>query len=103
MIGSLIKHLIHLAIYVIVFFGAVWLFLGMPPQETYTRSSEHLGKLFGRASKFSRDFGNTAIEMKHEADSQLQQASDRFHGKDPYERQAHRFDEMVGKGGEKLN
>ena len=103
MIGSIIKFFIRLLFYVVVFFGAVWLFLGMPPQETYGRACDNINKMLGRASNLSQSTQTTVSQMKQEYGTQYQHASDRFHGKDPYERLAGRFDETIGSGGTQVN
>ena len=103
MIGAIVKYLIRMSFYVILFFGSVWLFLGIPPNETYARAYQHINKMLGRATKLTQDTETTVSYMKQEADTQLQHASDRFHGKDPYERLAGRLDESVQKGGVQVN
>jgi len=96
MIGNLLRHLFHLAIYIIIFFGLVWLLLDISPRETYQRSKENLTNLSSRFGSFSN---RTLSGMKESAKTQAQHASDRFHGKDPYERLAERMDANVGRGG----
>ena len=81
---QLFKYVFHLGFYAVVFLGLVWILLGFSPAETVERSREHLGALFGRAGHFAGNMGQTLGEMGDVADRQLQSASDRLHGKDPY-------------------
>ena len=92
---QLFKFLLHLAYYVVIFLVLVWLLLGISPNETIKQSREHLGTLFGRAGHFAGNMGQTMGEMKKEADNQLQSASDRFHGRDPYAKLAEKLDASV--------
>ena len=103
MIGSFIKFLIRMSFYVIVFFGAVWLFLGLPPNETYARARDNINRMMGRASNLSQSTRTMVSQMGDSAETQMQHASDRLHGKDPYERFAGRLDQTVGSGGQQVN
>jgi len=96
MIGNLLRHLFHLVVYILIFFGLVWLLLDISPRETYRRSKINLSNLSARFGSFS---SRTISGMKESAQTQAQHASDRFHGKDPYERLAERMDATVGRGG----
>ena len=86
MFGKFFRLFFHLAVYVLIFVGLVWALLGITPKETYVRSRDNLGRIFGRLETFAGKVGETGISMKEAGKSQLQQASDRFHGKDPYEK-----------------
>ena len=99
MITSLIKFIIRMGFYVILFFGTVWLFLGIPPNETYVRAHDNINKMLGRASKISKSTQTMVSQMGQEADTQARHVSDRLQGKDPYERLAERMDASVGRGG----
>ena len=85
MFGKIFRLLFHTAIYILIFFGLVWVLLGITPTETYLRSRDNLGRLLGEASTYAGKVGKTGNDMKEAGNSQLQQASDRFHGKDPYQ------------------
>ena len=95
MIGNLLRHLFHSIVYILIFFGLVWLLLDISPRETYQRSKENLSNLSSRFSSFSN---RTLSGMKESAETQAKHTSDRFHGKDPYERLAERMDASVGRG-----
>lgn len=86
MFGKIFRLLLHLVMYVLIFVGLVWLLLDINPKETYVRSRDNLGRIMGKASSFFGKVGQTGVAMKEVGSSQLQQASDRFHGKDPYEK-----------------
>jgi len=103
MIGRIIKFFIRMSFYVILFFGAVWLFLGMPPQETYARAYDNINKMLGRATNLSQSTKTTVSQMREEYGIQYQHASDRFHGKDPYERLAGQLDKTINTGGSDVN
>ena len=92
---QLFKYIYHLGFYVVIFFGAVWLLLGISPVDAYGKMCDHLGKMFGHASHFAGNMGKTMGEMNQEANNQLQSASDRFHGKDPYAKLAEQLDASV--------
>ena len=95
MIGNLLRHLFHLVVYILIFFGLVWLLLDISPRETYQRSKENLSNLSSRFGSFSN---RTLSGMKESAETQAKHASDRFHGKDPYEKLAERMDASAGRG-----
>ena len=98
MISRFLKLIFHTLFYVALFFGLVWTLMGIPPREAYQRMSDHLSHLSGQSGTFINNVANTASDMKEVADSQLQQASDRFHGKDPYEGYAKRLEkDMLSK------
>ena len=103
MIGSLIKFIIRMGFYVIIFFGAVWLFLGIPPNETYVRAHDNINKMLGRANRVSRNVKTTVSQMGESAETQAGHVSDRLHGKDPYERYAGQLDKTVGSGGQQVD
>ncbi len=84
-INLLIKTIIRLIIYIAVFMAFVWLLLGIPPQDTWTRSWDRLNQMIGRAASSAGDIAKTAGDMKNVAGYHLQQAADRIDGKDPYE------------------
>ena len=86
MFGKIFRLLFHTAICILVFLGLVWVLLGITPTETYLRSRDTLGRLFSQANIYAGKVSKTGNDMKKAGDSQLQQASDRFHGKDPYEK-----------------
>jgi len=93
MIGNILKHLFHLVVYVIIFFGLVWLLLDISPRETYQMSKENLSNLSSRFGSFS---SRTLSGMKESAGTQTKRTSDRFHGKDPYKGLAERIDKTAG-------
>ncbi|MBQ7412789.1 MAG: hypothetical protein IJV07_00740 [Alphaproteobacteria bacterium] len=95
MISRFLKLIFHTLFYVVLFFGLVWALMGIPPQDAWQRMSDHLSRLSGQGGTFVHNMANTASDMKEAADSQLQQASDRFHGKDPYEGYAKRLDKSM--------
>lgn len=103
MIARFIKFLMRMGFYVILFFGSVWLFLGIPPNATYARAYAHINKMLGRANTLSKDTQTTLSYMKQETDTQMRHASDRFHGKDPYEKFSNRLNEVVKTGGADVN
>jgi len=103
MIASLIKFIIRIGFYVVLFFGAVWLFLGIPPNETYVRAHDNINKMLGRASKISKGAQTMVSQMGQEADTQAQHVSDRLQGKDPYERFAGQLDKTVVSGGAQVD
>ncbi len=86
MFGKIFRLLFRLVIYVLIFVGLSWMLLGLTPMETYTRSRDNLGRLIGEIDTYSHKIGKTGKAMKREGNSQLRQASERFHGKDPYEK-----------------
>ena len=92
---QLFKYIFHLCFYVVIFLGLVWLLMGISPVETYERSCAHLKVVFGRAGNFAGNMGKTMGEMGQAADNQLQSASDRLHGKDPYAKLAEQLDASV--------
>ena len=85
MFGKFLRLSFRFTVYVLIFVGLAWALLGLTPTETYTRSRDNLGRIFGRVGSYAGKLGQTGIAMKEAGRSQLQQASDRFHGKDPYE------------------
>ena len=95
MIAGFFRFIFHILIYVVVFVGLVWLILGIPPMETYSRAVQNIGGLIGRATGISQEVMQTAGDMKNVADSHLQQAADRINGIDPYEKIARQFDADV--------
>ena len=103
MISGLIKFIMRLGFYAILFFGAVWFFLGMPPNETYARARVQMNKMFGRAQTLSQGTQTQVSQMGQEYNTQIQHASDRFHGKDPYERFNNRLNDVVTSGGAEVN
>lgn len=86
MFGKIFRLLFRLVVYVLIFMGLSWALLGLTPTETYTRSRDNLGRILGRVGLYAGKIGQTGVAMKEAGRSQLQQASDRFHGKDPYEK-----------------
>ena len=86
MFGKFFRLLFHTIICILIFLGLVWVLLDITPTETYLRSRDNLGRLFDRANDYAGKIGKTGNDMKNAGGSQLQQASDRFHGKDPYEK-----------------
>ena len=93
--GNFFKHIFHLILYVVVFFGVVWVLLGMPPDETYIRAKENLGQLGDKISSFTGKVGNTASNMKKAGKGQLQTASERIAGKDAQEDNLKRFEQLA--------
>lgn len=92
MISRFFQQLFHLFLYVLVFVGLAWFLLGISPQETWIRSKTNVLALMGKTQRFSANMRQTAGDMKEAADAQLQSASDRLKGIDPYEKVAARFD-----------
>ena len=86
MFTKIFRLFFRLTVYVLIFVGLSWALLGLTPTETYVRSRDNLGRIFGRVGSYAGKVGETGIAMKEAGSSQLQQASDRFHGKDPYEK-----------------
>lgn len=86
MFGKILRLFFYLTLQVLFFIGLVWLLLGIDPMETYIRSRDNLGRLISEIDTYTHKIGKTGKAMKQEGNSQLQQASDRFHGKDPYEK-----------------
>ena len=86
MIIKLFRVLFHVVFYVLIFVGLVWALLGISPSETYVRSRDSLSRFLTQTNVFTGKVFQTGENMKNVADFQLQQASDRFHGKDPYEK-----------------
>lgn len=86
MFTKIFRLFFRLTVYVLIFVGLSWALLGLTPTETYVRSRDNLGRIFGRVESYAGKVGATGIAMKEAGSSQLQQASDRFHGKDPYEK-----------------
>ena len=103
MIGALIKFIMRMGFYAILFFGSVWLFLGIPPNETYARARVQINRMLGRAQNFSQGTQTQVSQMGQEYNTQYQHASDRFHGKDPYERFNNRLSDVVSSGGAEVN
>ena len=86
MFGKFLRLFFYLTLQVLLFVGLVWLLLGIDPMETYIRSRDNLGRLISEIDTYTHKIGKTGESMKQEGNSQLRQASDRFHGKDPYEK-----------------
>ena len=95
--GNFFKHLFHLVLYIVVFFGLVWGLLGISPDETYIRERENLSAWSDKISSFVGDMGDTASEMKKAGKSQTQEASDRIAGKDSHEEIAKKIDNVAKK------
>ena len=89
MIGNIFRHFVHVVVYIVIFFGLVWLLLDIPPEETYQTSIKNLSNLSSRFGSFSN---RTFSGMRESAQTQKQRASERFQGKDPYERAAQKLD-----------
>ena len=86
MIIKLFRVLFHVVFYVLIFVGLVWALLGMEPSETYMRTRDNLSLKWSKIRNYAGNVSSTGKSMKNVADYHLQQASDRFHGKDPYEK-----------------
>ena len=82
MFKSFFKFMFHFVVYALCFLILVWVLLGISPDKSYE-------KFKGQISVFSRQIrsiSGTADKISNAASNQLQKASDRFHGKDPYEK-----------------
>lgn len=95
MFAKIIKFLFHFIVYAVFFLGLAYLLLGISPQESIARMKTQFHRFTNTSSRISSAVSKTAGDMKDAADSQLQQASDRLHGHDPYERIAQRYDADV--------
>ena len=93
MFSKLMRLVIRTAVYVVIFLGLAWLLLGIPPIDAYNRATYNVKKLFGATSNMASNVSNTAGDMRDAANTQLQRASDRLHGIDPYEKVA----EQIGR------
>ena len=102
MIARFVKYLMRLGFYVILFFASVWLFLGIPPQETYTRAYRHISRMLSDAGTLSKNTQTQISLVKQEADTQIQNVSDRLNGKDPYEKVANLADQVILSSGARV-
>ncbi len=94
-IGRLVKLVIRLAIYAVVFAAFAWLLLDIGPAETWQRSVENLGNIGARISGAASTTVKTAGDMKDVAGYHLREAADRIEGKDPYEDFARSLDARI--------
>ncbi len=85
--GKIFKTLVRLAIYVVIYVLLTWLFLGLTPRQTYNRFMQQMNAYFSGAATFTSDFADTTSKFSRVAGQQLNEASDRIQGVDPYERQ----------------
>jgi len=95
MVGRFFSGLMHLFFRIVIFVLLVWIFLGITPVETYKTATDRVASGWHAVLSYFGYVQETASDMKDAANSQLQQASDRFHGKDPYERLVHKLDADV--------
>lgn len=71
----------YFIVYTSFFLVLVWLLLGISPNESYEKFKGQLSFYSSHLTFISK----TAGKISNAASNQLQNASDRFHGKDPYE------------------
>lgn len=96
-IKLLFRLCLRIFIYAIIFMLFVWVLLGIKPMETWQRSIHNIVQIGDRLSRGIGVTVQTVDSMKNVAESQLQKASDRIDGKDPYEDFSKRLDEQVRK------
>ncbi len=94
----LVRFVIKVILYTIVFIGLVWALLGIKPQETVSRSKNSLAAWKQAIASVFDDTVKTAVDMKNVAGSELHKASDRIDGKDPYTDVAAQLDAQIQKG-----
>lgn len=82
---GLIKLVIRLAIIYVVFLALAWALLGVPPMEGWEVTKSRIASVGNFVTGASSDISSTAGDMKRVGSRHLQDAKDRFHGKDPYE------------------
>lgn len=82
---GLVKLVIRLAIIYVIFLALAWALLGVPPMEGWTVTKSRIASVGNFVSGASSDISETAGDMARVGGSHLQNAKDRFHGKDPYE------------------
>ncbi len=82
---GLIKLIIRLAIVYAVFLALAWALLGVPPMEGWTVTKSRISSATSFMTGASSDVSKTAGDMKRVGSRHLQDAKDRFNGKDPYE------------------
>lgn len=75
---KLSKACTHLIVYIVIFFALVWILLGLTPSQTYHQ-------IVNRAISATNVATKTAGDMGRVANHHLNEASDRIHGKDPYQ------------------
>lgn len=95
MMRQIFKYTLQTTIYVLAFLGLVWILLGIPPMEAYQRTRMNVGKIGRSIGGFAGNMKAAITGMKGAADNQLQSASDRLHGRDPYAKMAEKFDATV--------
>ena len=82
MFKSFFSFIFHFIVYTFAFLVAVWALLGIAPDEAYEKFRNQLS-FYNRQI---RSVSGTADKISDAASNQLQNASDRFYGKDPYEK-----------------
>ncbi len=82
---GLIKLIIRLAIIYIIFLALAWALLGVPPMEGWTITKSRISSSVNFITGATSDISDTAGDMARVGGRHLQDATDRFHGKDPYE------------------
>ena len=86
---NILKMLWKLAVYIVViylvFMVLAWALLGSYPRETWGITKLRLNNAWYTVTGASHEVSKTARDMSNVAQKHLNEANDRYHGKDPYE------------------